>query len=48
MREWDSRGRKGTEWESNIREIFIKTASMGLGRKLVLGKFTRIHNNDLS
>ena len=45
MREWDVRGWRGMEFESNEREILIERDTIGLRRNLVLGKFPRIYND---
>lgn len=35
MRERDGQVGKGTEWESNERDILVEVTIMGLGRNLV-------------
>ena len=47
-REQDSPVTGGTKWESNERDILIEGAIMGLGRNLVLGKFSGIHKDEPS
>ena len=41
-------GGRRMEWESNEREILIERTTMELGRNLELGKYPKIHKNDLS
>ena len=44
--ELDFLGRRIIVWESNERDILIEQAIMGLGRNLVLEKFSGIHKDD--
>ena len=48
MWEWCGREGRVIDWESNERKILIERVTTGIGRKLVLGKFSRIYNNDAS
>ena len=48
MREQEGQVEGGTDRDSNEKDILIEGAIMGLGRNLVLGKFSGIHKDDLS
>lgn len=48
MREQDGQEGRGVEWKNNEREVLMERITAGLGRNLMLEKFSRVHKDDPS